>query len=140
MNYRRATQADVPLLARLNRQLIQDEGHRNRMSLAELEQRMSRWLDEEYEAVLFELDDTVLVYALYRLEPDYIYLRQFFVSRDHRRKGIGRRAIRMLQSEVWPGDARIRVEVLVGNDVARNFWKTVGFAEYAIIMETETKA
>ena len=36
MQFRTATEADVGLLAVFNRQLIQDEGHRNRMSLAEL--------------------------------------------------------------------------------------------------------
>ena len=40
MHLRRATLADAALLAELNRQLIRDEGHRNSMSLAELETRM----------------------------------------------------------------------------------------------------
>jgi len=45
MTFRFATQADCPLLAELNHQLIRDEGHRNRMSVAELEQRLSGWLN-----------------------------------------------------------------------------------------------
>lgn len=35
-------------------QLIQDEGHRNRMTVAELEQRMRGWIAGEYRAVIFE--------------------------------------------------------------------------------------
>src|SRR5437870_9469274 len=44
MTYRHATLDDCPLLAELNCQLIRDEGHRNRMTLPELEQRMRGWL------------------------------------------------------------------------------------------------
>jgi len=41
---RDASAADTPLLAQLNRQLIEDEGAANPMSLAELEARMREWL------------------------------------------------------------------------------------------------
>src|SRR5580698_643303 len=54
MNFRRATGADTSLLAALNHQLIRDEGHRNRMTIDELERRMRQWLETEYSAVLFE--------------------------------------------------------------------------------------
>ncbi len=48
MTFRPATNDDCPLLAELNHQLIRDEGHRNRMTVAELEQRMRGWLAGEY--------------------------------------------------------------------------------------------
>jgi hypothetical protein len=102
MHYRKATQTDIPLLAELNHQLIRDEGHHNPMSLAQLEQRMTHWLAGENQAILFEQDAHILSYALYKLENDYIYLRQFFVSRDQRRRGLGRQAMRLLLSEIWP--------------------------------------
>ena len=44
MEYRPATPADAPALAAMNAQLIRDEGHRNRMTVAELEGRMAGWL------------------------------------------------------------------------------------------------
>jgi hypothetical protein len=44
LNYRRATLNDCSLLAELNHQLIRDEGHRNKMTVPELEQRMRGWL------------------------------------------------------------------------------------------------
>jgi hypothetical protein len=47
MNYRSASSRDAPLLAALNQQLIQDEGHRNPMSIAELKDRMEEWLAGE---------------------------------------------------------------------------------------------
>ena len=56
LGYRVANFGDVPTLARMNRQLIEDEGHRNRMSLRQLEGRMRSLLDRDYMAALFEWD------------------------------------------------------------------------------------
>jgi hypothetical protein len=56
LKFRFATESDVPWLAKMNQQLIQDEGHRNKMTLTELEQRMSDFLQKEYEAVIAGID------------------------------------------------------------------------------------
>jgi GNAT superfamily N-acetyltransferase len=119
----------------MNWQLIRDEGHRNPMTVAELERRMSDWLDGEYEAVLFEDESGVIGYALYKREPDWTYLRQFFVQPDRRRQGIGRAAIGWLLKNVWSGAMRIRIDVLVGNAVGAAFWRSLGFADYSLTME-----
>ncbi len=52
MKIRQANLADSHILTKLNQQLIRDEGHRNRMTLTELEARMQEWLVGEYEAHL----------------------------------------------------------------------------------------
>ena len=51
LEFRYAADSDVPWLAKMNQELIQDEGHRNKMTLPELEQRMSDFLKNEYDAV-----------------------------------------------------------------------------------------
>lgn len=102
MVHRFAGHSDLPLLARMNQELIADERHRTRLSSEQLAERMSKWLSGDYKAVLFEVDGSVLGYALYRPEPDLIYLRQFFIARGHRRKGLGREAMRLLRERVWP--------------------------------------
>jgi len=101
MKYRFATAADAHTLAPMNFQLIRDEGHRNSMSMAELEQRMRAWLDSEYQAVLFDDEQGTAGYALFKREPDWIYLRQFFVEPERRRRGIGRAAMTWLMDNVW---------------------------------------
>ena len=93
MTFRHATLTDCPLLAELNHQLLRDEGHRNRMTVPQLEQRMKGWLSGEYRAVVFEEGGEVVAYALFREQPDEIYLRQLFVVRSQRRQGLGRRAV-----------------------------------------------
>lgn len=139
MEHYQATTADLPLLAKLNQQLIQDEGHRNPMTLAELERRMQRWLEAGlYEAWLFREADEVVAYALVCHEPDYVYLRQFFVCREARGVGNGRLAINRLRQQILPPHKRLRLEVLVTNQQARDFWTAVGFAEYAVTMEMDS--
>lgn len=54
MKYRKATVHDTSVLAKLNHQLIRDEGHRNPMTVPELEERVRAWLNTDYEAVIFE--------------------------------------------------------------------------------------
>ncbi|HEX4614093.1 MAG TPA: GNAT family N-acetyltransferase [Urbifossiella sp.] len=134
MEFRPATPADAAALAAMNGQLIHDEGHRNPMSLAELEARMSGWLAGEYQAVVFHTPSGPAGYALYRHEPEYVYLRQFFVHPECRRTGIGRAAITWLREHCWKG-TRVRVEVLVGNDPGLAFWRAVGFRDYCLALE-----
>jgi ribosomal protein S18 acetylase RimI-like enzyme len=134
VTYRIATQADVPLLAELNHQLIRDEGHRNPMTVPELAHRMSKWIQAEYIAILFE-ENEIVAYALYRNSGDSTHLRQLFVHRAHRRKGIGRRAMNTLFQEIWPKDQRITVDVLTHNSAALGFWRAVGFSDYSLTLE-----
>jgi GNAT superfamily N-acetyltransferase len=139
MRYRFATAADAQLLAAMNHRLIQDEGHRNSMSVAELEMRMRGWLDGEYQAVLFEDEQGSAGYALFKREADWIYLRQFFVQPERRRRGIGTAAMTWLLENVWIDTPRIRLDVLVGNSEGIEFWRSLGFAEYCVTMEKPVK-
>jgi GNAT superfamily N-acetyltransferase len=135
MQYRLATTADAPLLSRMNHRLIRDEGHRNAMSVAELQARMEGWLGGKYEAVLFSDATGPAGYALFRRDEDYIYLRQFFVEPDRRRQGIGRAAMTWLLENAWNEAPRIRLEVLVGNSAGIAFWRSLGFVDYCVTME-----
>jgi len=135
LQYKFATQEDVSLLAEMNQQLICDEGHRNKMALPQLKERMLDWLQGEYTAVIFSKGPEAIGYALYRKDPEWIYLRQFFVKAQMRRKGIGQEAISWLKKNAWKDAKIIRVEVLVGNPEGASFWKAVGFRDYCITME-----
>ncbi|MBI3865273.1 MAG: GNAT family N-acetyltransferase [Planctomycetia bacterium] len=135
LSFRIATVEDCRALAAMNHQLIRDEGHRNSMSEAELEQRMRGWIAGEYRAVLFERNHRVVAYALYREQTDEIYLRQLFVVREHRREGIGRQAIELLRTSVWPKSRRLTVDVLVANQSALAFWRAVGYSDYCLTLE-----
>lgn len=100
MGLRRATAADVPLLAAMNGQVLEDESHHLRLSAAELENRMRGWLAGEYQAALFIDAGDAAGYALFRPDEHGIYLRQFYVERGRRRQGMGRKAIELLRQEI----------------------------------------
>ena len=136
MHYRFATVTDARFLAELNHQLIRDEGHRNPMHVDQLEHRMRGWLSSgEYRAVIFTQEDTPVAYALYREDPDEIYLRQFFVVRTRGRHGIGRSAMQSLLSAIWPHTKRRTVSVLVHNTSGVAFWRAMGYQDYALTLE-----
>jgi len=105
------------------------------MSVPQLEQRLRGWLESEYVAILFEDRGKVVAYALYREQPDEIYLRQLYVVRHRRRQGLGKQAMHLLRSEIWPKTKRLTVEVLVANTAAVAFWRAVGYRDYSLTLE-----
>ncbi|MCH7959907.1 MAG: GNAT family N-acetyltransferase [Candidatus Hydrogenedentes bacterium] len=137
MYYRRAELSDALTLAEMNRQLIVDEGHRNSMTVHELEGRMKDWLQNDYEAYLFTSGEDMVGYALYRREPDWVYLRQFYIDISSRRQGIGRDALNYMMDSVWNDARRIRLDVLSTNSCGIAFWKAAGFRDYCVTMECE---
>jgi GNAT superfamily N-acetyltransferase len=138
--FRVATAADLPQLASWNQQLIEDEGHDNRMSLDQLVVRMRDWLTTEYQALIFEEPAAPVAYVLFRDTPEWIHLRQFFVARDRRRRGIGARAVALLRDSVFPPDKPVIVEAMAWNHPALLFWRAVGFADRYIGLESRPAA
>lgn len=134
MKYRKATKDDLSLLAEWNLQLIADEGHRNPMSFDELKTRMTKWLSQEYDAIIFS-DTKDVAYALFKENAEEIYLRQFFVVRERRRAGIGREAMGILINEIWPRNKRLIVDVLSKNVRGLKFWRSIGYKDYSVCLE-----
>ena len=131
MRHRAASTADLPLLGAWNQELIEDERADTALDLAQLEQRMRSWLADSYHAVIFETDDGPIGYALHRPDESGICLRQFYVARTCRRRGLGREAVRLLLREVFPRGARVSLEVLDRNEAALAFWRAMGFRTHA---------
>lgn len=139
LEFRYAVDSDVPYLAKMNQQLIRDEGHRNKMTLPELEQRMTNFLRKEYDAVIACFGKTDIGYALYRQDSEWLYLRQIFVIEEMRHKGFGRKFVEWLINNPWKKCKRIRTDVLVDNTTGIDFWKAVGFKKYCITLEMENQ-
>jgi len=139
MHFFPATPAHAPLLAPMNHRLIRDEGHSNPMTIPQLEARMHAFLTTGgYQALLFYLqenDPIPLGYALYKHEPDHLYLRQFFIEPAHRRHGHGKRAMHHLLTNIWQNQKRLRVSCLTRNPTGLAFWHAMGFQDYSLTME-----
>jgi ribosomal protein S18 acetylase RimI-like enzyme len=142
-----ATPADAPELARMNRQLIEDEGSRNPMSLTALESRMRQWLQEDWRVVLIYAESTLAGYALFRVRlDDYfpqqsdVYVRQFFIRREWRKRGIGRTAFDLLMRDFFPPDATLTLDVLANNPAGQRFWQGLGFQPYSFTLKRPARS
>jgi len=135
--FRYVTDEDINTLAVMNNQLIEDERHRSKMTVQDLEIRIRKWLSKNYHAAIAEEKDEIIAYALWRRDPDWIYLRQLFVNRNKRRQGIGRAFIKWLHENAWKKDKWIRVEALIVNPEGIAFWRAIGFKDYCITLELE---
>ncbi len=105
------------------------------MTVPQLRERVRQWLGGEYRSVIFSVEEKPVAYALYNESADEVYLRQLFVERGQRRRGIGRHAISILREQVWSKNKRLTVSVLTTNSPAVAFWRSVGYQEYALTLE-----
>ncbi|MEK0313830.1 GNAT family N-acetyltransferase [Cohnella sp. 56] len=140
--WKSASSADLKLLAAMNRELIEDEGSANPMTDAELEARMSGWLDSsEWTALLLCMGDgDAAGYALYRRQDDGdVYLRQYLIRRPYRRAGFGLAGIALLRERLGPA-CRLTIDVLAGNARGIAFWEKAGFAAYSVHMKSSVQA
>ena len=122
---KRAHPKDIPLLAHINKCLIEDEGHDNPMGMVELQARMRRFLTSGHDGYLVLSGGREVGYILVKSNVHPIYLRHFFIERYSRRHGIGTEAFRCLRT-ILDTDT-IDVEVLHDNQPAIEFWKKMGF-------------
>lgn len=144
---RTATAADCDLLASMNDHLIQDEGGQNTMSQLQLAERMRRWLDEGWVAVLVMFGGKLVIgYALFQQRQDeqepqqhVIYLRQYFIQSMFRGKGYGQAVFEQLEADYFPLGAKVVVDVLASNPAGRRFWEKIGFRSYAIPSRLEKR-
>ena len=134
MRIRRAEFIDFSLLAQMNKRLIEDERHPNKMKISELEERMKTWLRGDYTGYLAEMDHVPLAYCLYRDDGDYYYMRQLYVEREHRRKGIAKKLLDWMFLNDW-SDKRVRTDVLAHNKDAIIFYEKYGFQVGCLRME-----
>ena len=144
---RPADEADLPLLAQMNKRLIEDEGSRNPMSLDQLADRMQGWLLGDWEVRMLATDAGVAGYAVYRTRHDeyfpdqpVVYLRQFYIEREMRGRGLGTAAFRALAAEHIPPDSRVVIDVLASNPRGYDFWRRVGFDPYCTTMHLRNEA
>lgn len=135
MQIQKCTIEDVPKLAILNKQLIDDEKSDNPMSVNELENRMRGFLETDYSAYFFVEHNQIIGYALIRNTSNPVYLRQFLIERNYRMHHYGTQAFQMLLQ--YLDIKEIDLEVLPWNESGYAFWKHCGFKETCIAMRYE---
>ena len=116
----------------MNKQLIEDEKHDNKMNVEQLKERMNIFISSDYNAYFFYNESDIVGYALVNIKQNPLYLRQFFICREYRRRGIGKLAFKKLLQLLESNT--IDIEVMVWNERGKCFWKSLGFEERSIYM------
>jgi ribosomal protein S18 acetylase RimI-like enzyme len=129
-----ATLTHLSQLAELNKRLIEDEGHPNPMTVPQLAERMSGWLQGEYRAYLLLLEDQIAAYCLYRDDGKTYYLRHLYVDRPYRRQGLATQLLDWMYAHIWT-DKKVRLDVLAHNQGAIAFYEQYGFKVGCLQME-----
>lgn len=127
MELRTCQIADANDLAKMNRELIEDEKSGNKMSIKELTERMEKFLNEGYQAYKI-FDENILVgYILVDTNKHPVFIRHFFIMRQYRRKGYGTHAFWKLLENLKI--SQVDIQVLVWNQVGLAFWESIGFVD-----------
>lgn len=137
MDIKTCTITDVPALALLNKQLIEDEKSNNPMSIAELEERMEGFLKTDYKAYFFLQEETVIGYALVNHSRNPLYLRQFLIKREYRKQHYGSKAFQLLID--FLAVKNLDLEVLPWNQAGLAFWQSCGLQEISRTLRLERK-
>jgi len=116
---------DIPELTIMNQMLIEDEKAETSLDLAYLQERMTEFIMSDYKAFLFSIENKTVGYALCNVKKTPIYLRQFFICREERRKGYGKQAFQALLDYI--GIDEINIDVYVWNKAGIAFWESLGF-------------
>lgn len=123
---------NLSLLAKLNKELYEDESNDNIPAVDILEERLKLAMEKGAKAYLFRYDGEVSGYALVRTETSPYYLSHFFICKNMRRKHIGTIAFNKLMNELDTDS--IDLDVFCWNKRGQGFWKSLGFEERCIIM------
>lgn len=148
LGIRAADRHDHAMLARMNLHLRQDEGIRQTLTLKDMETRFQRFhAVDGYTIEIFVLADGPVGFVTYRIEADdslkgvsRVYIRQFFITRDMRRTGLGRACLELLLEKRVSKPNTVRLEVLETNPNGLAFWMAAGFSGYSRIMERRLEA
>ena len=135
---RAAAPDDLSLLAQMNDRLVEDQGSENPFSVSDLEDRFKTWLEsEEWQIDVIKESDSIVGYAVYQQRSDYyvedqtvVYLRQFYIERQHRGRGLGTRAYPQLVADRFPEGLEVSLDVVSTNPRGQSFWSKFGFDAY----------
>lgn len=138
LSYTRAQDSDVPMLAKLNADLLQAQNVESGMTLDALEVRMREFLAAEYQAVLFVYHEKVVGYALFKLEPKFAFIRHIYVDTSAGKKVRVDTAFQSLRKGELQAYASIRLDVPEGNKESLQLWESMGFQPRSVRLELET--
>lgn len=132
VNLIEATDENCIELACLNKQLNDDGGCNNNMSVVELEKRMHTFLLSGYKAIIFEANGVHIGYTLIEINRTPVFIRHFFIIGEYRRQGYGKAAFKKIINYLKADE--LDLSVLISNSIGYKFWKECGLKPYEVLM------
>lgn len=133
-----ATSADSEYLLEMSYQLLEDEGLEEDISMIERQAVLQEWIEDGWSILLILKDHQIAGYMIYRKQreefPSHeqtVFVREFFVRREYRRRGVGRSAFELIVNEYIPRDVTITLNVPAANHTALRFWQEKGFEVFS---------
>ena len=127
-----ATERDCAELGIMNRAMADDGGANNNMTVLELQERMKKFMKTNYIAVFFVVNGERVGYALIDKTCNPMFIRQFFIKSEFRRKGYGTAAFKEILR--YFNIDQISLSVLKSNTIGQKFWDSCGLIPYEIVM------
>ena len=127
-----ATEKDCAELGIMNRAMADDGGANNNMTVLELQERMKKFMKTNYIAVFFVVNGERVGYALIDKTCNPMFIRQFFIKSEFRRKGYGTAAFKEILR--YFNIDQISLSVLKSNTIGQKFWDSCGLIPYEIVM------
>jgi phosphinothricin acetyltransferase len=137
MTMRRATKADAGAIARIYNQGIED-----RIATFETRPRTAEeiagWFDGVHPVVVAEEDGRIVGFAstsAYRPRECYAMIAEFsvYVARDHRGRGVGRRALEaLIEESATAGLHKLVSRIFPENVASRAACRAAGFREVGV--------
>jgi len=138
LTYERADESDLPTLGSFNAALLDEQRIVVDLEPAELENRLSGYLADGYQAVLFKWDGRPVGYCLYRLYPKYAYVRHLYVDESVSKKLSIADAFSLLRNSEFSDYASIRHDVPDSAKERLHVWESMGFRPRSVRVELHT--
>jgi len=135
MDFKEFTESDISLVANWNMQLHEDEAS-TPITRDAITDRYRRWLcGDQFKGVIFLVKQEPIAYVIYEhravlpdsRDQESVYIRQFFVAREARRKGFGTKAFDLFMEAIVPSGVSVRLNVKASNPSGQRFWESLGF-------------
>lgn len=152
MQIRKATEGDINIIKKLNKDLFDFEeiyGHEYNLNWT-YEEAGEKYFKQRFEdgnSIIFAAEDggAIIGYVIafvsnytYRRVNPICEIENMFVEEKYRRKGVGKLLIEAVKGEAGKrGVKRLRVGAIIQNERAVNFYRGQGFSDMNIYLERE---
>lgn len=128
----KCTENDLDLLTEMFGQLVEDEKSDMIWTKEKRREALLQFMRSGFSSYIFLDGDLCVGYAIVNDNASPLYLKHFFIGREHRRKHYGKEAFETLMREL--GADTMDLDVYLWNSPGVAFWRSLGFKDRSMRM------